>query len=45
MALKRVTIKIIVANKIIIELREILAESRKEIKRLKPAPATKNPVY
>ena len=45
MALKRVTVKAIVANKIVMELKEILIKSRKEIKRLKPAPATENSAY
>ena len=45
MALRRVTIKVIIADKMVMELREILVKSRKEIKRLKPAPATKNLAY
>ena len=44
-ALRRATVKVIIANKIVMELREILVKSRKEIKRLKPTPATKNSAY
>ena len=45
MALRRVMVRVIVADKIIMELGEILVEFRKEIKRLKPAPATKDSAY
>ena len=45
MALRRVIIKIIIANKMVMELKEILVKLYKKIKRLKPTPATKNSAY
>ena len=44
-ALRRVTVKAIVADKMVMELGEMLVKSHKEIKRFKPAPATKDSVY
>ena len=45
MALKRATVKIIIANKIIIELAEMVVKLYKEIKRLKATPVTGNLAY
>ena len=44
-ALRRAMVKAIAAEKMVTELREILVELRKEIKRLKPTPGIKNSAY
>ena len=43
--LRKATVKVIIANKMVMELGEILAELYKEIKRFKATPVTENLAY